>query len=829
MRHSTFTGEVDIDYVLRKSTTRSDILVISFPGAGGDRFRADALGLGYMMTIGQFNVNALYIKNSSKDFARSWFVGFEGDFAIERTMIELVRFACQETGATRCVGIGSSLGGNTVLYYGLKYNWDIISGGARAKKGYIGQLIRDMVPTAKQNGFDKHVYMCWGRGEPMWINQTEAPSLVELFDKSGVPYKMDLLNYSVHANISKMFPAIIKKELGTLLGVAAPAAGGAAEPTAAEVTAEVNTLIEGLKPYIGELEQTTPNYAIRHCLNHGDHIKANMLRTFVYASHHYHWLPGANAPVRYEPEQFWKALPSQSAEYTNTMWYPATLMNYYKTTGEVSALHLAAENIAQFLELRDSEKPASADYKKWWTTQQRAQCLIDFACAVRNEPPVAPETYTDHLRLDVRFRIDWDKLKHEVILAVNRSIEAEVLITSFRLSYARLYFLLLVAEFFGRNPTFRDEAFKRVMQATVMVTDYYFDGNGFCIFEQTQGHHSALRAIKRIVDFTEMNGFTPNSDSKKLKRKLASIELAASHLTREDGFTPNLGHSDFVKSATGAATGNLIKTSSNISTLSGDNAYITIGGGSNVHSSFRHCDLLSFTFRYDGKQLVWDAGGGKSELADYARSAVAHSALFCDEADYITPDFADWTALEDSVETEDYVLVTGRHMLIDGVTLSRKWLWLKPNIMIIYDEAESKDDHLYTQNFLLPNMKFKSNGSHDFRFSIADGYTFRVTQLPTESDFHLRAFGGTTNTAAADDTLRGSRIVGFRKVEKLSNLAFEKRTKNATFLTVLQAHSGRETELTFESADISGGRLNATASRGGKILRVSEKLSNELF
>ena len=68
MRHSTIKGEVEIDYILRKSSSKSDVLVVSFPGAGGDRFKANSLGLGYMMTIGQFNVNALYIKSSGEDF-----------------------------------------------------------------------------------------------------------------------------------------------------------------------------------------------------------------------------------------------------------------------------------------------------------------------------------------------------------------------------------------------------------------------------------------------------------------------------------------------------------------------------------------------------------------------------------------------------------------------------------------------------------------------------------------------------------------------------------------------------------------------------------------
>ncbi|MGX9965218.1 heparinase II/III domain-containing protein [Roseomonas sp. F4] len=829
MRHSTFKGEVEIDYVLRKSPNKSDILVVSFPGAGGDRFRADSLGLGYMMTIGQFNVNALYIKNSSKDFIRAWFVGFEGDFAIERAMIELVNFACEQTGATRCVGIGSSLGGNSVLYYGLKYNWDIISGGARAKKGYVGKLIREMIPTAKENGFNKHVYMCWGRGEPMWVDPNEAPSMVRIFDESNVPYKMELFNYSVHANISKMFPSIIKRELGALLGVKAAVENEQAAPTAAEITAEINTSIQDLKIHAGELEQTAPNYAIQNRLNHGDLSSSVMLRTFVYAAQGYHWLPGSSVPVRHEPGKFWQTAALLTGDYASAMWFQSTILNYYKATGDAGALRVVADSIAEFLQLPVPAKEAKSEAKKWWSTQRRAQALIDFACIVHERDPEASAGDLDQLRLDVIKKIDWARLRAEIIVALTRSVGAEALLTDVKQSYSRLYFLLLAAVVFKENEAFYAETYDRVMKAAVTLTNYYFDDNGLCIYEQVQGHHDALRYLRQIVDFAEANGFKVNPDFRKIKRKLGAIETAAAYLTNEDGVMPNLGHSDLAKTTTAPASGNLIKTSSNIAVLSGGGAYITIGGGSNVHSSYRHCDLLSFTFRYDGKQLVWDAGGGKDGLADYARSAVAHSALFCDEIDYVTPDYADWTALDDAAEADEYVFVAGKHMLIDGVTLSRRWLWLKPNIIVIYDEAQSESEHLYTQNFLLPDLKFDDRKERQITFSVGKGATFSVTQLPIDGDFQLKKFFGDTNAAASEKTLRGSRVVGFRKLAKLTNLAYEKRAKSAKFITVLEAHSGKEGELVFGSANVANGMLNATASLGDKTISVSEKLDREVM
>jgi len=827
VRHSTFKGEVEIDYVLRKSPNKSDVLVVSFPGAGGDRFRADSLGLGYMMTIGQLNVNALYIKNSKKDFVRAWFVGFQDDFSIERTMIELVKFAAEETGATRCVGVGSSLGGNCALYYGLKYNWDIIAGGARAKKGYVGTLIRAMIPTAKERGFDKHVYMCWGKGEPMWMDPHEAPSMVKIFDEAAVPYKMDLFNYSVHANISKMFPSIIKRELGTLLGGQPLAEPEQRSPTAAEITAEINSSISGLKSPADQLENATPNYAIRNCQNHGSSNDSIMLRTFVYASHDYYWLPKAKAPTRHEPGQFWQTIPFQNGDYANAMWFQSTVLNHFKATAQTSALTLVANGVAEFLRRPESEKATTPKYSDWWTTLQRAQCLIDFASIVRESGPDASAGDADRLRQEIIERIDWAGLQTEVVVALRRAVEAEVLLTDVRKCYSRLYFLLLTAAFFENDPEFRAETFDRVMESTAAVTDYYFDDNGVCIYEQVQGHHFALRYLKLIIEFAEANGFKPTQTFRKVRRKLEAIQLTASFLVREDGRMPNLGHTDRGTTNILPASGNLIRTSSNLAVLSSDGAYITIGGGSNVHSSYRHCDLLSFTFRYNGKQLVWDAGGGKSGLADYARSAVAHSALICDEIDYVTPDYKDWTALDDSVEAEDYVFISGKHMLIDGVTLSRAWIWLKPNIIVIHDDAKSDSDHLYTQNFLLPHVKLDDSDWHQVVLSIDKGHTLTVRQLPADGDFDLKTYFGTTNAAAPEKALRGSRVDEYSKLAKLTNLAYEKRAKRASFVTVLETHSGKKSELKFGNAVVENGIINVTVTRGKRTIRVSEKLDRD--
>lgn len=781
MRHSTFEDEVNIDYVLRKATVPSDVLVVSFPGAGGDRFAANnPVGLGYMMTIGQFNVNALYLKTAKDTENGLTDLNF---IPHEKAVMNLVEFACRQTGATRCVGIGSSLGGRNSLYFGLKYNWDIIAGGARAPQDRPnGQAVRELIASANERGFNKHIYMCWGKGEPRWVDKTQAPAMLELFDQVRVPYKIDLFNYSVHGNISKVFPAIIKRELGGLLGVTSSAQQGEDESTEVDITAELNESIKGLEAYLAPLEQEAPNYKIKSRFN--------------------------RPKVDEDIEPLSKALKT------------------YKKNPNNDALSIVAKRLKKlfsrpspvFTSRGVGRKVAGEKSLGWLASMQRADLLIDVACALRKNE-----------RKITKNEVDWVRLQAEVLAILKVVVKAEILLPRASNGYQRLRFLLLVAMFFKANAEFHTEVYKRVMSVALALTNYYFDDNGVCLYGQVRNHHRTLPRIKKLVKFAEANGFESNQDFKKLKRKLDAIEKAAVYLTRVDGVTPNIGHSDFDKSTLKPVTGSFIKTASNIAVLSGGGAYITIGGGPNIHSVHRHCDLLSFTFWYDGRQLVWDAGGGKGGLLDYARSAVAHSALLCDEQDYITPDYPDWTALHDAVETDEYVFVCGEHGLINGVTLSRKWLWLKPNILVIYDEAQSEGEHLYTQNYLFPNCAYDDADKLKVKFTPDPDCTLTVTQLPLDGDFALNKFFGTTDPHAPEKELRGSRVQEFGQCQPLVNLAYEKRAANTRFLTVLEVHSGREGELTFEAADVEGGILAVSATTTGeKRVTAREKLDREL-
>jgi hypothetical protein len=330
--------------------------------------------------------------------------------------------------------------------------------------------------------------------------------------------------------------------------------------------------------------------------------------------------------------------------------------------------------------------------------------------------------------------------------------------------------------------------------------------------------HNLRNLLRQITGFIVANDFPDAPDFTKLKHKLEKIREATVHMVRPDGFYPNLGHSDIAAAIISPTVGNFIKPDSNFAVLSDGLAYITVHGGSNIHSAFRHCDLLSFTFFYDGKQLVYDAGGGNGGLGEYARSAVAHSAFICDDQSYTTPDYFDFTAIQHAVERDNYVLITARHSLYGDAALTRRLLWCKPNVLVVYDEAQAQEKrHIYTQNFLLPNVKTEDADTSHAALEIADGFMLTISQFEPDKDsteLELAKYTGTTDPAAPEEQLRGSRVAGFNKLEKLLNLAYSKRGYTAKFLTLLEAHSGKENEVSMRSVNVNDGVLHVELSDG---------------
>ena len=302
--------------------------------------------------------------------------------------------------------------------------------------------------------------------------------------------------------------------------------------TEAEIATRINDSLKGLAPHVAGLERIAPHLTIGKRRNSGERRPEQMIRTFVYASQGYHWLPQSKTPIQHKPGRFWQTVPAQSDQYAYSMSFQATVLNHYKKTGQFAALKLVAANLAEFFPVAPFLKaadPKGRGYNNWAMARPRAECLIDFACTVH-------ERAADS---EIAENIAWDLLRTEVIEAVKICLRAELPITNVPRVYARLHFILLVARFFQESAEFHREAYDRAMAATLEMIDHQFDDRGAYRSGQERPQRNVAPHVKRIVDFVEANGFEPDESLERARQRLAAIEAAEAQLTGADGTAPN--------------------------------------------------------------------------------------------------------------------------------------------------------------------------------------------------------------------------------------------------------------------------------------------------
>jgi len=832
MKGKTYQGEVEIDYIFKPALNTSEVLVVSFPGIHGGEFAASQLGYNYLMTIGSFNVNALYISNTSK-YAKSRLTCINRDFKIERTVKALINQCAKDSDSVRIIVVGSSMGGFCALYYGLKYNWDIIAGAlpyslkepledlmyacggtGEEDKKWFNEQVYDVVREAGKHGYNKKIFLSWGEGESNWKSLEHGQKLIKDLNEAGIEYTYKLYPYSDHRTVHWLFPNVLKAQLGYYLGLTS-------EPQDEEQRSDESKLSHELKDVYAEIialidncKESDPDLTICNCVHYGDLNLWTALRNYVYILQGWYWGGGYKEPVKIEnKDAFWRELPKEKIAEGVAFWFQGTLLNYYDQRGEEGVLKWCAENARQYLEyICRIADPKHNEH--WWNALRRMHFFIDLHRAMAEKEMVE----------------DWTgKIPSEIFRDLRFFTTPDVSVGDAEGQYRRVLGLLHAVVYFRNNTEFSEKLYKNAIDILNKLTNYYFDENGICTIMQVRHQSILAQCLMLNIKFIEDNELPEIKELKILRKRYHAVISCAAHITRPDGVLAALGHSIYeqawwTREWISRKSGNFIKRTSNIAFLEDEQSlsYITVNGGSNIHSSWKHCDQLSFTWFYDGRQIFLDSEGGNSQCADFARSAIAHNAFICDEIDYITPDYADWTSIHRVDEEEKYVLVFMRHMLIDGVVMKRKLLWVKPNIIILIDSAEADSKHRFAQNFILGDYRVDKRDKSRISIYVQSGLDVAIMQYPAgEKEFELEEYNGTTDVGDTDN-MRGSLVSSWHRLRKGKNLVYTKEGISAEFVTLIECHSDKAKDKEVSMKDITVTEDNIVmVFHGGDFMEVN--------
>lgn len=794
-------NDVEIEYYFYKAKVHSNVLVVSFPAPGGNM---QGGAWGYMLTLRKFgDVNILF-PMSNIEYSKSRLTYRNGKPELEDAVMGLVQQCVQEANCDYIVALGSSMGGWCSLYYGLKYNWNVIAGspaytfyrnkkcalyafGSESEENVrrMDSLLLKEIKKAGELGYKNKIYIAYGEGEGLWKDVAHGPSMFKALRDAGIEFSYDLYPFSDHNTIGQIFPQILSVYLKWILNK---------EPYPKDAKQNIvmsakNKLLCGIEAtfqdIVSSMKKTTkeaPFLDIKSCVNWVKYDKWKALRNYVYIKEGWYWGEGTSYKIPLKmtsDDSFWDIERLIGDVKAESFYFQTQLLNYSENENSKEVFSWLIDNVNMYFSKVQENKYNMYEKMPVWVHMMRAVFFIRFhiICSEKG------------LRSECLNKVPNEVKKCLEYIGMTWKNSSIGHVWEYRMVYTLLY----IAMYFYNDKEIYYILVSSALEIEKLYNEYYFDNNGICVGSQLHFCDYIASVILEINNFIAENKIE-DKKCRKIERQCNEILNYVSHISRPDNKLAAIGHTPEMQRKTykdiKRLVGNFIKCKSNIAFLDDGLSYITLNGGSNIHAKVKHCDVLSFTWNYNNKQIFYDAGGGKGTCEVFASSAVAHNAFICDDYDYITPDYEDWTCMDEASEADEFVMISMSHRLIGGVEMKRYFMWIKPNIIIIVDEGISNEQHKYTQNFILGDFKLIKDENH-VRVNVSkDDYVDIVQHLNEPCE--VEEYRGTVDPAEDNiEKLRGSLIQSWKKPYHGLNLAYTKATNMARFVTSIECHSSK--------------------------------------
>lgn len=252
--------------------------------------------------------------------------------------------------------------------------------------------------------------------------------------------------------------------------------------------------------------------------------------------------------------------------------------------------------------------------------------------------------------------------------------------------------------------------YKKIYYPTVMRTldniDKVIDPTGLAREHSTTYHifnHNLNRGILKLIEEEDIN---PAFQLKILRKNDVLLQLVKPDLTfplwgdsqieilnsqRVEEFGNDQRVLDVLA---GKKLPSMINFDNNIATLrthDDGNSYVALFANyySRVH---KHNDDLSFIFQTLGTDILTDQGyyGYDKEHRPYLVSVFAHNTIVVNNKDYSPGKKGQYSKLTGYSRSEAVEIVSGEHTMYDSITIKRKLYFIKPNVIVLEDSAESE-------------------------------------------------------------------------------------------------------------------------------------------
>ncbi|PHR13746.1 MAG: hypothetical protein COA40_04175 [Aequorivita sp.] len=298
----------------------------------------------------------------------------------------------------------------------------------------------------------------------------------------------------------------------------------------------------------------------------------------------------------------------------------------------------------------------------------------------------------DHLSLNITFMLDpkhYEQNNHSLIM--DRS-------------------LLAFAKITKSNPSLHSAIYKPTLKRALKNIDYIIDDSGLAREHATTYHIYNHNLDQKIIELIEKEDINPALQLKSLKKNDILLQLVKPDLTFPiwgDSGIENLnthlaesfGNDQRVLDVIGGKElSSMVSFDNNIATLrtqAKDSSYVALFA--NYYSrTHKHNDDLQFIFQTLGIDILTDQGyyGYEDKHRPFLMSVFAHNSIAINDSDYVLGKEGQYSKLTGYWKSDDVEIVSAEHNMYDSITVKRKLYFIKPNVIVLQDWAESEDPKL---------------------------------------------------------------------------------------------------------------------------------------
>lgn len=406
-------------------------------------------------------------------------------------------------------------------------------------------------------------------------------------------------------------------------------------------------------------------------------------------------------PVEYLPfdDITWGEDPQNNTTwqlYFENLFFVSVLNHQYDTTKEIAYHNRAKQYINCYTDRHTDLTRKSSKYT--WNDHSTAFRTLHVLQTVHNELSLEDPDFVfieksfAHITNNVSFMMNSSNYKtHNHSLMMDRS-------------------LLYLAKITKTNKEFSEKIKNVASNRALANFDKIIDESGLAKEHSTTYHIFNHNLYKSIFSLLDKNDLSDKILDKRDKRVDVLLQLYKPDKTfinwgdsqlelLSEGFIKKFGdHNGRLKNVLNdSVLSSMVSFENNIATLrskSRNKSLVTLFANyySKVH---KHNDDLSFVYHTLGTDILTDQGyfGYDKTYRPLLTSVFGHNGIAINDENYkIKFGSSQTSSLCHYVQNKNYEIIEGEHTMYDSITVMRKLIYIKPNLIILKDSAFSNDN-----------------------------------------------------------------------------------------------------------------------------------------